>query len=85
MQLAILLGVPAGDESRTTAAAGGLVSYGASVQDGYRQVGAAFSTPKSQPTFRSCNPPNSNTSLTFGLPKRSVSACQPVHFPWLTR
>jgi putative ABC transport system substrate-binding protein len=39
MQLAILLGVPAGDESRTTAAAGGLVSYGASVQDGYRQVG----------------------------------------------
>jgi len=32
-------GVPAGYESRATAIAGGLLSYGASVQDGYRQVG----------------------------------------------
>ncbi len=31
--------IPAGYESRATVAAGGLVSYGASVQDGYRQVG----------------------------------------------
>jgi putative ABC transport system substrate-binding protein len=31
--------IPAGYESRATALAGGLVSYGASVQDGYRQVG----------------------------------------------
>ena len=31
--------VPAGYESRTTAIAGGLVSYGTSVQEGYRQVG----------------------------------------------
>jgi len=31
--------IPAAYESRATAIAGGLVSYGASVQDGYRQVG----------------------------------------------
>ena len=37
--LAAKAGVPAAYESRATAIAGGLVSYGASVQDGYRQVG----------------------------------------------
>jgi putative ABC transport system substrate-binding protein len=37
--LAANAGVPAGYESRATAIAGGLVSYGTSVQDGYRQVG----------------------------------------------
>jgi putative ABC transport system substrate-binding protein len=37
--LAAKVAVPAAFESRTTAAAGGLISYGASVQDGYRQVG----------------------------------------------
>ena len=37
--LAARAGVPTGYESRATAIAGGLVSYGASVQDGYRQVG----------------------------------------------
>ena len=37
--LSAKVGVPAGYESRATAIAGGLVSYGASVQDGYRQVG----------------------------------------------
>ena len=37
--LAAKIAIPAGYESRATAAAGGLVSYGASVQDGYRQVG----------------------------------------------
>jgi putative ABC transport system substrate-binding protein len=37
--LAAKIAIPAGYESRTTAAAGGLASYGASVQDGYRQVG----------------------------------------------
>jgi putative ABC transport system substrate-binding protein len=37
--LASKVAVPAAFESRTTAAAGGLISYGASVQDGYRQVG----------------------------------------------
>jgi putative ABC transport system substrate-binding protein len=31
--------IPTGYESRATAIAGGLVSYGTSVQDGYRQVG----------------------------------------------
>jgi putative ABC transport system substrate-binding protein len=31
--------IPAAYESRATAAVGGLISYGASVQDGYRQVG----------------------------------------------
>ncbi len=31
--------IPAGYETRATVVAGGLVSYGASVQDGYRQVG----------------------------------------------
>jgi hypothetical protein len=36
--LAAKAGVPAGYESRATAIAGGLVSYGTSVQDGYRQV-----------------------------------------------
>jgi putative ABC transport system substrate-binding protein len=38
--LAAQAGIPAGYESRATAIAGGLVSYGTSVQDGYRQVGA---------------------------------------------
>ena len=33
------IAIPAAFESRATAAAGGLISYGASVQDGYRQVG----------------------------------------------
>ena len=37
--LAAKVAVPAAFESRATAAAGGLISYGASVQDGYRQVG----------------------------------------------
>ena len=37
--LAAKAGVPAAYESRATAIAGGLASYGASVQDGYRQVG----------------------------------------------
>ena len=37
--LADKVAVPAAFESRTTAGAGGLISYGASVQDGYRQVG----------------------------------------------
>jgi putative ABC transport system substrate-binding protein len=37
--LAANAAVPAAFESRTTVAAGGLISYGASVQDGYRQVG----------------------------------------------
>ena len=37
--LAAKVAIPAGYETRATAAAGGLVSYGASVQDGYRQVG----------------------------------------------
>jgi putative ABC transport system substrate-binding protein len=37
--LAAKAAIPAGYETRATDAAGGLVSYGASVQDGYRQVG----------------------------------------------
>ncbi len=37
--LAAKAAIPAGYETRATAVAGGLVSYGASVQDGYRQVG----------------------------------------------
>jgi len=37
--LAAKAGLPAGYESRATAIVGGLVSYGASVQDGYREVG----------------------------------------------
>jgi putative ABC transport system substrate-binding protein len=39
VQLAAKLRVPAGFETRATAVAGGLVSYGASVEDGYRQAG----------------------------------------------
>jgi putative tryptophan/tyrosine transport system substrate-binding protein len=34
------MGLPAGYETRATAVAGGLVSYGADVGDGYRQAGA---------------------------------------------
>jgi putative ABC transport system substrate-binding protein len=37
--LAAKAAIPAAFESRTTAAAGGLISYGASVRDGYRQLG----------------------------------------------
>jgi putative tryptophan/tyrosine transport system substrate-binding protein len=37
--LAAKVAVPAAFESHSTAVAGGLISYGASVQDGYRQLG----------------------------------------------
>jgi putative tryptophan/tyrosine transport system substrate-binding protein len=37
--LAAKLAIPAGFETRATAVAGGLISYGASVEDGYRQGG----------------------------------------------
>lgn len=37
--LAVKTAIPAAYESRATAIAGGLVSYGTSVEDGYRQVG----------------------------------------------
>lgn len=37
--LAAKMGIPAGYESRATVRAGGLVSYGASVEDAYRRVG----------------------------------------------
>jgi putative tryptophan/tyrosine transport system substrate-binding protein len=37
--LAANIAIPAGYETRATAAAGGLMSYGASVADGYRQAG----------------------------------------------
>jgi putative tryptophan/tyrosine transport system substrate-binding protein len=37
--LAAKIAIPAAYESRATAVVGGLTSYGASVQDGYRQVG----------------------------------------------
>ena len=37
--LAAKIGIPAGYETRTTALAGGLTSYGPSVADGYRQAG----------------------------------------------
>lgn len=37
--LAAKFAVPAAFESRATVASGGLISYGASVQDGYRQLG----------------------------------------------
>ena len=37
--LAAKVAIPAGYETRATAVAGGLMSYGASVQDGYRQAG----------------------------------------------
>jgi putative tryptophan/tyrosine transport system substrate-binding protein len=37
--LAAKIAIPAAYESRATAVVGGLISYGASVQDGYRQVG----------------------------------------------
>ncbi len=37
--LAAKIAIPAGYETRATAVAGGLISYGASVADGYRQAG----------------------------------------------
>jgi putative ABC transport system substrate-binding protein len=37
--LAAKMAIPAGYETRATAIAGGLISYGASVEDGYRQAG----------------------------------------------
>jgi putative tryptophan/tyrosine transport system substrate-binding protein len=39
VELAAKLAMPAGYETRATAVAGGLTSYGASVADGYRQAG----------------------------------------------
>jgi putative ABC transport system substrate-binding protein len=37
--LAAKVAIPAGFETRATAVAGGLISYGASVEEGYRQAG----------------------------------------------
>ena len=37
--LAAKIAIPAGYETHATAVAGGLTSYGASVEDGYRQAG----------------------------------------------
>jgi putative ABC transport system substrate-binding protein len=39
VELAAKIAIPAGYETRATAVAGGLISYGASVADGYRQAG----------------------------------------------
>ena len=56
--LAAKVAIPAAYETRATAVAGGLMSYGASVQDGYRQAGiytGAFSKARSPPSCRCFN------------------------------
>jgi len=53
--LAAKVAIPAGFEIRATAVAGGLISYGASVEDGYRKpvsTQAASSRARNQATFR---------------------------------
>ena len=80
--------IPTIYHDREFVAAGGLVSYGTSIADGYRKpafMRAGFSRAKSQQTYQSCNPRNSNSSSTWALLRRSASTCQPRCSPALTR
>ena len=56
--------------------AGGLMSYGPSITDRYRQLASmpgGFSRARSPPTCRSCSRPNSSSSSTSRPPRRSAS------------
>ena len=73
--------VPTIYEQREYAAAGGLMSYGASQTDVYRQgasIPAASSRAKSRTTCRSCSPASSSSSSTSRLPRRLGLKCRPL-------
>jgi putative ABC transport system substrate-binding protein len=80
--------IPAAYETRATAVAGGLISYGASVSADIAKLAstrAAFSTVPSLPNCPSCNLPSSSWSLTSRPRRRSASKSHPLCSPAPTR
>src|SRR6266576_390101 len=75
--LTIRHGLPAAYQYRELVAAGGLMSYGGSVEDSYRLAGAYTGwvlKGENQPTYRYSSPRKSSCSSTLEPPRRSASA-----------
>jgi putative tryptophan/tyrosine transport system substrate-binding protein len=72
--------LPAIFSSREFAEAGGLMSYGPSITDEFRQTGiycGPSSRARNRPTCRSCAQPSSSSSSTYRPHAHSASKCHP--------